>query len=90
MTTATATSTQVYQLFIKATPEQVWDAITKSEFTTKYFYASRVEMADGRRRAYGPGGELWGVDYSKGVQLPPSEFPGPNNNPPPMPPKPAS
>ena len=34
-----------------------------------------------------PGGELWGVDYAKGVQLPPSEFPGPNNNPPPMPPK---
>ena len=33
------------------------------------------------------GGELWGVDYSKGVQLPPSEFPGPNNNPPPMTPK---
>ena len=32
-------------------------------------------------------GELWGVDYSKGVQLPPSEFPGPNNNPPPMTPK---
>ena len=32
------------------------------------------------------GGELWGVDYSKGVQLPPSDFPGPNNNPPPMPP----
>jgi hypothetical protein len=34
-----------------------------------------------------PGGELWGVDYAKGVQLPPSDFPGPNNNPPPMPPK---
>jgi hypothetical protein len=33
------------------------------------------------------GGPLWGVDYSTGVQLPPSEFPGPNNNPPPMPPK---
>ena len=32
------------------------------------------------------GGELWGVDYGKGVQLPPSDFPGPNNNPPPMPP----
>ena len=60
MTTATVTTTQVYQLFIKATPEQVWDAITKPEFTTKYFYASRVEMADGRRRAYGPNGELWG------------------------------
>ena len=37
-----------------------------------------------------PGGPLWGVDYAKGVQLPPSEFPGPNNNPPPMPPKTAS
>ena len=60
MTTATVTTTQVYQLFIKATPEQVWDAITKPEFTTRYFFASRVEMADGRRRAYGPGGELWG------------------------------
>ena len=29
-------------------------------------------------------GEIWGVDYSKGVQLPPSNYPGPNNNPPPM------
>jgi len=34
--------TQVYQVFIKATPEQVWDAITKAEFTAKYFYGSRV------------------------------------------------
>jgi uncharacterized protein YndB with AHSA1/START domain len=60
MSTITAQTTQVYQLFIKATPEQVWDAITKSEFTTRYFFASRIEIADGRRRAYGPGGELWG------------------------------
>ena len=60
MTTAIATTTQVYQLFIKATPDQVWDAITKPEFTTRYFYASRIEMADGRRRAYSPSGELWG------------------------------
>jgi uncharacterized protein YndB with AHSA1/START domain len=43
MTTTTATATQVYQLFIKATPEQIWDAITKPEFTTKYFYGSAVE-----------------------------------------------
>jgi uncharacterized protein YndB with AHSA1/START domain len=60
MTTMTAQTTQVYQLFIRATPEQVWDAITKSEFTTQYFFASRIEMEDGRRRAYGPSGELWG------------------------------
>jgi uncharacterized protein YndB with AHSA1/START domain len=60
MTTMTAQTTQVYQLFIRATPEQVWDAMTKSEFTTKYFFASRIEMEEGRRRAYGPNGELWG------------------------------
>ena len=60
MSTATATTTQVYQLFIKATPEQVWDAITRPEFTTKYFFASSVEIADGRRVAYGPNGQLWG------------------------------
>jgi len=60
MTTMTAQTTQVYQLFIKASPEQVWEAITKPEFTTRYFFASRIEMAGGRRRAYGPEGELWG------------------------------
>ena len=49
MTTMTATTTQVYQVFIKATPEQVWDAITKPEFTERYFHGVRVEVRDGRR-----------------------------------------
>ena len=60
MTTMTATATQVYSVFIKATPEQIWEAITNPEFTEKYFYASRVELANGRRRAFGPEGQLWG------------------------------
>ena len=60
MTTMTATATQVYSVFIKATPEQIWEGITNPEFTEKYFYASRVELANGRRRAFGPEGELWG------------------------------
>jgi uncharacterized protein YndB with AHSA1/START domain len=60
MSTMTATTTQVYQLFIKATAEQIWDAITNAEMTSKYFHASRVEFADGRRRAFGPDGSLWG------------------------------
>ena len=60
MTTMTATETQVYSVFIKATPEQIWEAITNPEFTEKYFYASRVELANGRRRAFGPEGQLWG------------------------------
>ena len=44
MTTMTALATQVYQVFIKAAPEQIWDAITKPEFTEKYFYGSRVSV----------------------------------------------
>jgi uncharacterized protein YndB with AHSA1/START domain len=43
MTTMTAQTTQVYSVFIKATPEQIWDAITKPEFTTKYFYGSVID-----------------------------------------------
>ena len=43
MTTMTAQTTQVYSVFIRATPEQVWDAITKPEFTMRYFHGTRIE-----------------------------------------------
>jgi uncharacterized protein YndB with AHSA1/START domain len=43
MTTITQTTTQVYSLFIRATPEQVWDAITKPEFTQRYFYGTVID-----------------------------------------------
>jgi uncharacterized protein YndB with AHSA1/START domain len=49
MTTMTAQTTQLYSLFIRATPEQIWDAITKPEFTERYFYGARIELRDGRR-----------------------------------------
>jgi uncharacterized protein YndB with AHSA1/START domain len=43
-TTATEVqTTQVYQVFIKATPEAIWDAITKPEFTQRYFYGSAID-----------------------------------------------
>jgi uncharacterized protein YndB with AHSA1/START domain len=45
MTTMTATTTQVYQVFIKASPEQIWEAITKPEFTSRYFYGSHVDSS---------------------------------------------
>ena len=51
MTTMTAQTTQVYNVFIRATPEQIWDAITKSEFTQQYFFGARIEVRDGRRFA---------------------------------------
>ena len=44
MSTMTAQATQVYQVFIKATPEQIWDAITKPEFTERYFYGIPVRV----------------------------------------------
>jgi uncharacterized protein YndB with AHSA1/START domain len=43
MTTMTALTTQVYQVFIKAAPEQIWEAITKPEFTSRYFHGSVVD-----------------------------------------------
>ena len=61
MTTITEVQTvQVYQLFIKATPEQIWEAITTPEFTQKYFHGVRIELAGGRRISRGQGGETWG------------------------------
>jgi uncharacterized protein YndB with AHSA1/START domain len=45
MTTAAATTvtTQVYRVYIKATPEAIWDAITKPEWTERYGYGGRAE-----------------------------------------------
>lgn len=57
---------QIYQIYIRATPEQIWEAITKPEFTSKYFYGSRVETT-GKKGAsikhFAPDGvTLWGDD----------------------------
>jgi uncharacterized protein YndB with AHSA1/START domain len=43
-TTATAIgTTQVYRVYIKSTPEAIWDAITKPEWTLRYGYGGRGE-----------------------------------------------
>jgi uncharacterized protein YndB with AHSA1/START domain len=36
-------TTQVYRVFIKASPQAIWDAITRPEWTEQYNYNSRVE-----------------------------------------------
>jgi uncharacterized protein YndB with AHSA1/START domain len=45
MTTMTETSvtTQVYRVYIRATPEAVWEAITKPEWSARYGYGGYVE-----------------------------------------------
>ncbi len=40
--------TQVYQVFIKASPEEIWEAITTPEFTRKYFFGSHVTVTPER------------------------------------------
>ena len=60
MTTTAAATTQVYQLFIKATPEQIWEAITRPQFTAQYFYGARITATADRVVSHGPNGELWG------------------------------
>jgi len=56
-TAPTATATQVYQVFIRATPEAIWDAITKTEFTSKYFHGVTIDTTPKIRQTY-YGGEL--------------------------------
>jgi uncharacterized protein YndB with AHSA1/START domain len=58
MTTDThtdVTTTQVYRVYIKATPERVWDAITRPEWTERYGYTALVDYdlrPGGAYRAY--------------------------------------
>jgi uncharacterized protein YndB with AHSA1/START domain len=42
-TNETKSTTQVYRVHIKATPQAVWDAITKPEWTERYGYGGRGE-----------------------------------------------
>ena len=60
MTTTTAPATQVYQVFIRATPDAIWEAITTPAFTERYFHGSRIEITPAGRRSLGPDGEVRG------------------------------
>ena len=40
-----------YEILIQATPEQVWEALTKSEYTTRYFPGTSVD-GDWRRGSH--------------------------------------
>ncbi len=42
--TTAALTTQVYSVFIRATPEQIWEAITTPEFTARYFYGTEINV----------------------------------------------
>lgn len=46
------TSTQVYQLYVKAEPEEVWRAIVDPAFTRRYFFGSAFTEPPQAGRAY--------------------------------------
>ena len=43
MTPTETTDTRVFRVYIKASPQAVWDAITSPEWTEKYGYKGRAE-----------------------------------------------
>jgi uncharacterized protein YndB with AHSA1/START domain len=56
-TTETTVTTQVHRVYIKATPQAIWDAITKPEWTRRYGYQGIAEYdlrTGGRYRALAP------------------------------------
>jgi uncharacterized protein YndB with AHSA1/START domain len=56
----TDTTTQVYQIVIKASPERIWEAITTPEWSVKYFHGARITNTAQRHISYGPDGSVWG------------------------------
>ena len=55
----TVSTTQIYQIFIKASPERVWAAITEPDLTAAYFYGARITNTADRHVSVGPDGGLW-------------------------------
>jgi uncharacterized protein YndB with AHSA1/START domain len=58
----TAQTTQVYRVFIKATPEQIWEAITNPDFTERYFYGVRIDTKPQIRVTHAPDSDMSGDD----------------------------
>ncbi|MFD9963697.1 SRPBCC domain-containing protein [Amycolatopsis sp. NPDC058986] len=56
------TDTQVYRVYIRATPQAIWDAITKPEWTAKYGYTGLADydLKPGGKFAVHPTEELKG------------------------------
>jgi uncharacterized protein YndB with AHSA1/START domain len=43
-TASAGTTTQIYRVFIRATPQAIWDAITRPEWTQRFGYGLRDEF----------------------------------------------
>jgi uncharacterized protein YndB with AHSA1/START domain len=46
MTTATATTTHVYEIFIRTSADRLWQALVDGDMTTQYYFGTRVQDID--------------------------------------------
>ena len=53
-------ATQTFTIFIRATPDEIWDAVTRPEFTAGYFHGSRITITAERRASLAPDGSVRG------------------------------
>lgn len=54
------TSPQVYQVFIKASPERVWQALTDPDVSERYFHGARITNTPETHTVVGTDGSDWG------------------------------
>jgi uncharacterized protein YndB with AHSA1/START domain len=52
------TTTQIYHVFIRATAEDIWHAITSPERTARYFYGTAIEVTPDAVTSRGSDGEI--------------------------------
>lgn len=46
MTTAVETTTHIYEIYIRTTPERLWQALTGGDQTAQYYFGTRVHNID--------------------------------------------
>lgn len=57
---AAGPSPQVFRIVIRATPQEIWDAITLPEFTARYFHGAAISISAEDYSSLGPDGSTWG------------------------------
>lgn len=72
MSTDTMTTTQVHRVYIKASAQAIWDAITKPEWVQRYGYGGTVDYdlrPGGSYRAF-PSDEMRAGAAAQGIEIP--------------------
>ena len=70
--TATATTTQMYRIYIKASPEKVWEAIVSPDWSEQYYYGTRVDfdLRPGGAYRAAPGAPMLAGFEAMGMEAP--------------------